>query len=184
MDRSVMKEIAEKLGINLNEQRELTAEEIKAIKKELSARRLKEIEEMRENQNLKLELANYGHGWEPNIKPEAEKMIERIADVIEKYVDKSTLTIKRKSEDYLTIAIKGTEYDCDVVRIQNSGKWISIAVSPENRKKYANSDWFTDQKDKNQIMWKTKINNLDDINKYDYFLVNGYNWVNSKMSEM
>ena len=89
------------------------------------------------------------------------------------------MKITRRSENYLTIAIKGTE--SDVVRIQNSGKWISIAVSPENRKKYADSDWFTDQKDKNQIMWKTKIKDLDDINKYEYFLVNGYNWVNSNM---
>lgn len=126
-------------------------------------------------------ITNYGQEREANIKPEAEQVIERIADVIEKYVDKSTLKITRKSSAYLTIAIKGTEYDGDVVRIQNSGKWISIAVSPENRKKYADSDWFTDQKDKNQIMWKTNINNLDDINRYEYFLVNGYNWVNSTM---
>lgn len=126
-------------------------------------------------------IINYGQEREANIKPEAEKVIERIAEVIEKYVDKSTLKITRRCNDYLTIAIKGTEYDGDVVRIQNSGKWISIAVSPENRKKYAESDWFTDQKNKTQIMWKTKINNLDDINKYEYFLVNGYNWVKSTM---
>ena len=176
MNNSVMKEIAEKLGIDLKEQRELTAEEIKAIKKELSARM---VEETIKNAGVKF--ANYGQERETNIKPEAEEVIERIAEVIEKYVDKSTLKITRRSENYLTIAIKGTEYDGDVVRIQNSGKWISIAVSPENRKKYADSDWFTDKKDKNQIMWKTKIKNLDDINKYEYFLVNGYNWVNSTM---
>ena len=176
MDNRVIKEIAEKLGINLNEQRELTEEEIKAIKKELSARMVEET-----IKNAGVRIANYGQERETNIKPEAEEVIERIAEVIEKYVDKSTLKITRRSPDYLTIAIKGTEYDGDVVRIQNSGKWISIAVSPENRKKYADSDWFTDQKDKNQIMWKTKIQNLDDINKYDYFLVNGYNWVNSTM---
>ena len=181
MDRSVMKEIAEKLGINLNEQRELTAEEIKAIKKELSVRMSKEIEDKIKNGEIGVKFANYGQERETNIKPEAEEVIERIAEVVEKYVDKSTLKITRRSNDYLTIAIKGTEYDGDVVRIQNSGKWISIAVSPENRKKYAESDWFTDQKDKNQIMWKTKIKNLDDINKYEYFLVNGYNWVNSTM---
>jgi len=171
-----IKEIAEKLGINLNEQRELTAEEIKAIKKEISARMVEET-----IKNAGVRFANYGQERETNIKPEAEEVIERIAEVIEKYVDKSTLKITRKSDAYLTIAIKGTEYDGDVVRVQNSGKWISIAVSPENRKKYAESDWFTDQKDKNQIMWKTKIKDLDDINKYEYFLVNGYNWMNSNM---
>ena len=72
------------------------------------------------------------------------------------------LEIQHNCKDYTTLANETG----DVVRLkygQNS-KWVKILIV--NRDKYFDDPLFSEETKKNQIMWKSTINTIEDLDKY------------------
>lgn len=71
-------------------------------------------------------------------------------------------TIVHNCKDYTTLKYK--DYDIARLKYGNISKWIQIFIL--DRKKYIDNLLFEAQKNKNQIMWKSIINTIEDLDKY------------------
>lgn len=71
-------------------------------------------------------------------------------------------TIAHNCKDYTTLKYK----DYDIVRLKygDLSKWIEVFV--RDKKKYMDNPLFEAQKNKNQLYWKSKINTIEDLDKY------------------
>ena len=71
-------------------------------------------------------------------------------------------TIEHNCKDYTTL--KYNNYDIIRLKYGSISKWIQIFIL--DRKKYVDNPLFATQKNKNQIMWKSTINTIEDLDKY------------------
>lgn len=78
-------------------------------------------------------------------------------------VNSSMYRIEKNSDDYTTLKYK--QYDLIRVKFTNNTKWIKILmVDKELKNKYNDDPLFESQKNKNELMWKSIINNIYDYN--------------------
>lgn len=94
----------------------------------------------------------------------------KILETIAKDLDLKDYIIVANSDDYTTMQYK----QIDLVRIKYTerAKWISICLTPEDKKENINNPLFEAQKNKNQVFWKSNIK--DDISVYYHFIKNTY----------
>lgn len=73
--------------------------------------------------------------------------------------------IVHNTTDYSTLQYKGR----DTIRLKygDNSKWISICIPIKTKKDYINSPLFAEHKNKNQLLWKSKIHNDDFKIYYD-----------------
>lgn len=79
--------------------------------------------------------------------------------------------IENKSNNYSTLCY--LNYDIIRLKYTNKSKWISILLTKDDKKKYINNSLFEQQKNKNQLFWKSIINS--DIEVYYDFIKNSCN---------
>ena len=83
--------------------------------------------------------------------------------------------IVKNSDDYTTLTYK--EYDIVRIKYTDSAKWISICLCKNDKKNNIDNILFKTQKNKNQLFWKSYINN--DINVYYEFIKNRCNEIDT-----
>lgn len=95
-------------------------------------------------------------------KPQNEdenRIIYAIFDKLD--VDTEMCKIEKNSTDYTTLKYK--QYDLLRIKYTNGAKWIKILMAnKELKNEYMNNPLFEAQKNKNEIMWKSTIDNIDD----------------------
>ena len=71
-------------------------------------------------------------------------------------------TIEHNCQDYTTLKYK----DYDIVRLKygDVSKWIKLFV--QDKKKYIDDPLFEAQTNKKELYWKSKINTIEDLDKY------------------
>lgn len=120
--------------------------------------------------------AHYGEERELNLNDEEKLLVDNLFALLKDDIDISKLKLTRKSDNYATIEVQGTEYDYDLIRFKYTerARWISIFLNDADREKYIDDPLFAAQKKKTQIHWKSKIDSLDDLHKYKDMLINAY----------
>lgn len=106
------------------------------------------ITENKENKNFNIEM----------------NILEYIIRQIANSVDKESLNIVSKCNDYTTLCYK--EHDIVRLKCSDKSKWIKVFIFKENKEQYINSELFVNQKNKNEYMWKGSFNDMDDIDNY------------------
>lgn len=95
-------------------------------------------------------------------KPQNEDENRIIYAILDKLdVDTEMCKIEKNSTDYTTLKYK--QYDLLRIKYTNGAKWIKILMAnKELKNEYMDNPLFEAQKNKNEIMWKSTINNIDD----------------------
>lgn len=95
-------------------------------------------------------------------KPQNEDENRIIYAILDKLdVDTEMCKIEKNSTDYTTLKYK--QYDLLRIKYTNGAKWIKILiVNKELKNEYMDNPLFEAQKNKNEIMWKSTIDNIDD----------------------
>lgn len=95
-------------------------------------------------------------------KPQNEDENRIIYAILDKLdVDTEMCKIEKNSTDYTTLKYK--QYDLLRIKYTNGAKWIKILMAnKELKNEYMDNPLFEVQKNKNEIMWKSTINNIDD----------------------
>ena len=95
-------------------------------------------------------------------KPQNEDENRIIYAILDKLdVDTEMCKIEKNSTDYTTLKYK--QYDLLRIKYTNGAKWIKILmVNKEIKNEYMDNPLFEAQKNKNEIMWKSTIDNIDD----------------------
>ena len=91
-------------------------------------------------------------------------------DILNNFVDsylidyKDKLHIVSNSSDYTTLQYG----EMDLIRLKygEKAKWLTIFMPPKIKKEYMDNELFADQKNKNQIQWKSKIEDPNDLCKF------------------
>ena len=94
---------------------------------------------------------------------------------IVKDLDLKNYDIVKNSDDYTTLTYK--EYYIVRIKYTDSVKWISICLCKNDKKNNIDNILFKTQKNKNQLFWKSYINN--DINVYYEFIKNRCNEIDT-----
>lgn len=81
----------------------------------------------------------------------------------------SDFNIISNTNDYLTLEYKN--YDICRIKYTDKSKWISIFISKKDRENNINNPLFNIQKNKNQLFWKSIIEN-ENIDVYLPFINN------------
>lgn len=107
---------------------------------------------------------NKGEIITPSDKPLNEDENKIIYAIMDKLgINSPMYRIEKNSDDYTTLKYK--QYDLMRVKFTNNTKWIKILmVDKELKNKYNNDPLFESQKNKNELMWKSIINNIYDYN--------------------
>lgn len=95
-------------------------------------------------------------------KPQNEDENRIIYAILDKLdVDTEMCKIEKNSTDYTTLKYK--QYDLLRIKYTNGAKWIKILMAnKELKNEYMDNPLFEAQKNKNEIMWKSTIDNIDD----------------------
>lgn len=124
-----------------------------------------------------ISIAMYGNERELNLHENEIHFVNLVFDLLkDSVVQTDKLGIVRKSDSYATIVILGEEWDYDLIRfkITDKTKWLSIALSNDDRVLHQNNLLFEAQKKKTQLHWKSKIHSIDELPKYKDFIINSY----------
>lgn len=90
-----------------------------------------------------------------------ESEIDVIVDIIDKLdVPNELFKIVKNSNDYTTAQY----HDIDIFRLKYTAgaRWIKIFMANPYKKDYIDSPLFVNQINKNELFWKSDINNIDD----------------------
>lgn len=95
---------------------------------------------------------------------EADLAATFIECLISAGINGECLSIERKSDDYATIVYHGCEWDSDLARFKYTqrAKWIAVPIPESRIEQLKDNPIFDAQKNKRQIMWKSKITTTDD----------------------
>lgn len=95
-------------------------------------------------------------------KPQNEDENRIIYAILDKLdVNTEMCKIEKNSTDYTTLKYK--QYDLLRIKYTNGAKWIKILMAnKELKNEYMDNPLFEAQKNKNEIMWKSTIDNIDD----------------------
>lgn len=87
-----------------------------------------------------------------------------IAALVSAGINKDRLDVVRKSNDYATIVHRGKEWDSDLARFKYTprAKWVSVPIPESKVGQLKDSPMFAAQKNKKQLLWKSKIAAVDD----------------------
>lgn len=77
------------------------------------------------------------------------------------------LKVVHNSSDYTTIQY----HDVDILRFkygysEYKGKWVKVFIVPKYKKKYIDNPLFKEQENKNQLFWKSTIENIEELNNF------------------
>lgn len=102
----------------------------------------------------KIESINYSN--------EEEILNNFIDSYLSEYKDK--LIVVSNTNDYTTLQYN----EMDLIRLKYSdkSKWITIFISPTIKNEYMNNELFINQKNKNQLHWKSNLTSSNDLQKY------------------
>ena len=70
--------------------------------------------------------------------------------------------LERRTDSYLTIVVCGV-YDFCRLKIGKRSMWVSVALSPNDRKLFFDDIRFSNELHKNQFHWKIKLSSVDDL---------------------
>lgn len=84
-------------------------------------------------------------------------------------VDVSKLILERRSYSYISVIYN--EHDVIRFKFTSRTKWISIRLTESDRKTNVDNPLFAEQKNKNQLHWKAKLHDLEDIGKFKDFII-------------
>ena len=90
------------------------------------------------------------------------------------------LLLERRNDDYLSIVIG--EYDFLRFKLSDRTKWLSVLIPPILKSKYVDSPLFKEQKNKNQIQWKSKFNDISELNNYEQVILDSFDFCKSQTS--
>lgn len=87
-----------------------------------------------------------------------------IEALINEGVNSDRLDMVRKSNDYATVVYHGCEWDSDLARFKftERAKWVSVPIPESKSEQLKNNPIFSAQKNKNQLLWKSKISAIED----------------------
>lgn len=88
--------------------------------------------------------------------------------------DCENLSLERRSDDYLSIVIG--EYDFLRFKLTDRTKWLSVLIPPNLKSKYFDSPLFKEQKNKNQIQWKSKFNDISELGHYKQVILDSFDF--------
>ena len=93
-----------------------------------------------------------------------KSILEKWISIFENEHYKNHFGIVQNSSDYTTLQYN----NFDLIRLKYSDKvrWIKIFLTKEDKVVYLNNELFSSQKNKNELYWKSIINDDKDINKY------------------
>lgn len=73
--------------------------------------------------------------------------------------------VVRNSDDYVSVVF-GEYNDFLRFKFTDRAKWISLRLSPEDRKLNKDNPLFDSQKNKNQLHWKSNIHSISDLDSF------------------
>ncbi|WP_217952613.1 hypothetical protein [Adlercreutzia caecimuris] len=87
-----------------------------------------------------------------------------IETLVNEGVNSDRLDIVRKSNDYATVVYHGCEWDSDLARFKftERAKWVSVPIPNSKIEQLNNNPIFSAQKNKKQLLWKSKISAIED----------------------
>lgn len=100
-----------------------------------------------------------------NLNDNEVKLASAIVDaLISTGVDKNKIDVVRKSNDYATVVHHGKEWDVDLARFKFTprAKWVSVPIPESKAEQLKDSPMFSAQRNKKQLMWKSKISAIND----------------------
>ena len=117
------------------------------------------------------------HAWshipkkELNMTDLEENAYNKILNLISDSADLSKVHLEKNSDAYTSL-VYGKYNDFVRFKLTERTKWISIRMIPSDRQANKDNPLFADQKNKNQLHWKVKIKNIDEISSYQKFIIN------------
>ena len=100
-----------------------------------------------------------------------ESAYNKILNLISESADLSKVHLEKNSDAYTSL-VYGKYNDFVRFKLTERTKWISIRMIPSDRQANKDNPLFADQKNKNQLHWKVKIKNIDEIFSYQKFIIN------------
>ena len=94
-----------------------------------------------------------------------ESAYNKILNLISESADLSKVHLEKNSDAYTSL-VYGKYNDFVRFKLTERTKWISIRMIPSDRQANKDNPLFADQKNKNQLHWKVKIKNIDEIFSY------------------
>lgn len=87
-----------------------------------------------------------------------------IETLVNEGVNSDRLDIVRKSNDYATVVYHGCEWDSGLARFKftERAKWVSVPIPNSKIEQLNNNPIFSAQKNKKQLLWKSKISAIED----------------------
>lgn len=83
--------------------------------------------------------------------------------------------LERRTDKYLTVAVCDV-YDFCRVKIGKRSMWVSLFLSPADRKLFFNDARFSNESNKKQFHWKIVLASVDDLKNCSDLIQKSYLW--------
>ena len=107
-----------------------------------------------------------GRQEEPTTSISYDDEVSILNSFIDSYLSeyKDKLQVVSNTQDYTTLQYN----EIDLIRLKYSdkSKWITIFIPPKYKNDYIDNELFITQKNKNQLQWKSIINDKSDLSKF------------------
>lgn len=107
-----------------------------------------------------------GKQTEPTTSTSYDDEVSILNNFVDSYLSdyKDKMQVVSNSGNYTTL--KYGDFDLIRLKYNDNTKWITIFIPPKYKNDYIDSDLFITQKNKNQLHWKSLINDKTDLSKY------------------
>lgn len=107
-----------------------------------------------------------GRKTEPTTSTSYDDEVSILNNFVDSYLSdyKDKMQVVSNSGNYTTL--KYGDFDLIRLKYSDNTKWITIFIPPKYKNDYIDNDLFITQKNKNQLHWKSLINDKTDLSKY------------------
>lgn len=106
---------------------------------------------------------------ELSMSDEEQEALSIFQKILSETIDLSKITLERRSKDYLSLIFN--ENDFLRFKFSPRSKWLSIRLTANDRKTNIDNPLFVTQKNKNELHWKSKVSNINELFKYKEFII-------------